>query len=65
MQAAKTSDPEAREQIRACKDPLEAKRLGAKLDFDKEEWKEKSLKVMEVRTHGRREAAAHGGRECM
>lgn len=48
FQAAKTTDAAAREQIRACKDPLEAKRLGAKLDFDKEEWKTKSLVVMEV-----------------
>jgi hypothetical protein len=37
-----------RESIRACKDPLEAKRIGAKLAFDKEEWKTKGLVVMEV-----------------
>lgn len=48
LQAAKSEDAEYRAAILACKDPLEAKRLGAKVEFDKEAWKEKSVEVMEA-----------------
>lgn len=49
MKAAKSKDPEYRKSIMACKDGLEAKRVGAKADFNKEEWKDNSLIIMEVR----------------
>ncbi len=48
LQAAKSGDAEYRRAILACKTPLEAKRLGAKADFDKEAWKERSVVVMEA-----------------
>lgn len=48
LQAAKSADAEYRTAVMACKDPLEAKRLGAKVEFDKEAWKERSLEAMEA-----------------
>lgn len=49
LQAAKSTDSEYRLAILVCKDPLEAKRRGAKAPgWDKEGWKTKSLAIMEA-----------------
>jgi len=49
LQAAKSTDPVYRQAILACKDPVEAKRRGAKAPgWDKEGWKTKSLVIMEA-----------------
>jgi predicted NAD-dependent protein-ADP-ribosyltransferase YbiA (DUF1768 family) len=47
-QASKTSDEEVRGPIREAKEPLEAKRLGAKVEHDRDAWKAKSPDIMEV-----------------
>lgn len=45
-QASKTTDKEQREQIRKCKTPAEAKRLGRKVRL-RSDWEAVKLKVME------------------